>query len=56
MSDDSGRTVALVTQRSHLVALEAQPMSPRISFDLPAVETTVGEALGFTVIVQMGPA
>ncbi|SDU79671.1 uncharacterized domain 1-containing protein [Gordonia westfalica] len=59
VTDDSGRTIALVTQRSHLVAVEAQPTSPRTSFDLPSVETTVRDALGFTVsaggIVELPP-
>jgi uncharacterized protein (TIGR00369 family) len=59
VTEDSGQTIALVTQRSHLVAVEAHPTSPRLTFDLPPAATTVRQALGFTVsaggVVELPP-
>lgn len=47
VADDSGRPIALVTQRSHLIAVSTRPSSSTANFDLPAGEMTVRDALGF---------
>ncbi|GAB93585.1 PaaI family thioesterase [Gordonia rhizosphera] len=45
--DGAGRTLALVTQRSHLVPVDGQPHSSATQFDTPRPETSIRAALGF---------
>lgn len=45
--DHVGRPLALVTQRSHLVAVDSRPTSSGLNFDLPSDDVTVRDALGF---------
>ncbi|WLP89012.1 hotdog domain-containing protein [Gordonia sp. NB41Y] len=57
--DAAGATVALITQRSHLVAVEEQPTSTAATIAAPAPEVTLREALGVqdfgSGVVELAP-
>ncbi|AZG46631.1 hotdog domain-containing protein [Gordonia insulae] len=59
VADASGRPIALVTQRSHLVEVATRPSNSTVDFELPAGEVTVRDALGFrditAGIVELSP-
>lgn len=44
--DAAGNTIALVTQRSHLISVDATPTTPEVSFDVPADDVSIRAALG----------
>lgn len=45
VSDESGAPIALVTQRSHLVPVDAPPTAPALRFTAPANGATIRDAL-----------
>ncbi|PPJ23732.1 hypothetical protein C5E45_27875 [Nocardia nova] len=46
ISDADGTVIGLVTQRSHLVQVDGPPTAPAITFDIPADDVPIREALG----------
>lgn len=52
VTDSAGAVIALITQRSHLVAVDGPPTAPAVSFEAPAETVCIREALGIREIAR----